>query len=314
MGIRLSILLGFLLGASFATPLYASSCSKALAQLSSEVSGHPLTKLRQTISQQVAEAPQGLLRRGKKITQQLSECFRSPKLSVKQQRAAQMNLAMNLLVPTTAIVGSHYYSVRHAEENGLKAPDFPFDLMGTVIVLYAWQSLIQCQNEMMPAKNPSAGFLKRSWDKYLPYLKMDIAGAGIYVGAIMLEDIIRGHDVSASDLAGEGAFGLGWDLGMSTAHVLILDRVLMRYLPGGRVWLSDMIKKGVFRKGTAQRGTKKFLFLKSEKWAEVPGLALEFLIRQGYISARSFGFVQLRNHLFAGEEEESELSEDADDL
>jgi hypothetical protein len=303
------ILIAALTGASLVVPTSAQasnqeSCRREMSALASESSKNPLLKLRQKVAE---DFPTKLKERAREISAKISECFGSKKLTRAQQLQSQINLGLNFLVPTTSILWSHSVSAKEAESAGKKPPDFPFDLMGTVVVLYAWQSLIQCQNEMLPEESPDASYFKRSFDKYKRYLKMDLGGTFLYVGAIAAEDLLRGHEVGTEEqlkeLAGEGAFGFAWDTGMSVAHVMILDRVLMRYLPGGRGWITSMVKKGFFRGRFAQVGGKKVLLLKADQWAEAPGLFLDFLIRQGYISSRSFGFVQLRNSLFQDKDE-----------
>ncbi|MEO5667442.1 MAG: hypothetical protein ABIR96_05240 [Bdellovibrionota bacterium] len=285
--------------APFAAYAQDNACHDEMSALAAESSQNPLLKLRQQV---LDDSPFGLKTKAREITEKLSECFRSKKLTRAQQIQSQLNLGLNLVVPATSIIWSHSVSAKEAEASGKKPPDFPFDLLGTVIVLYAWQSLIQCQNEMMPDAKPDASFMERSFDKYKRYFKMDAGGAVLYMGAILSEDLLRGHEVVSEEqmqeLAGEGAFGFAWDTGMSIAHVLIIDKILMRYLPGGRGWVSALIKKKLFTGRFAQIQGKKVLLLKTEHWAEAPGLVIDFLIRQGYISSRSFGFVQLRDALF----------------
>jgi hypothetical protein len=275
------------------------ACRKDALALAAEASQNPLLKLQARVSD---DLPAKIKTRAREITERLSECFHSKKLTRAQRRQAQMNLALNLIVPTSSIIWSHNVSVQEAQAAGKKAPDFPFDLLGSVVVLYAWQSVIQCENEMLPNEAPNASFAQRSFDKYKKYFGMDLGGTAVYMAAILTEDLIRGHEVGTGDqlkeLGSEGAVGFAWDTGMSVAHVLILDKVLMRYMPGGRAWITSMVKKGLFRGRFAEVGGKKMLLLTGDQWAEGPGLVLDFLVRQGYVSSRSFGFVQLRNTLF----------------
>jgi hypothetical protein len=305
----LRVLSGLLVTSLLAVPTQTlasgqDSCRREMTALASESSKNPLLKLRQKVAD---DFPSKLKERAREITAKISDCFGSKKLTRAQQLQSQINLGLNFLVPTTSILWSHSVSAKDAELAGKKPPDFPFDLMGTVIVLYAWQSLIQCQNEMLAEASPDASYFKRSLDKYKRYLKMDVGGTFLYVGAIATEDLLRGHEVGSEEqlreLAGEGAFGFAWDTGMSVAHVMILDRVLMRYLPGGRGWITSMVKKGLFRGRFAKVGDKKLLLLTANNWAEAPGLFLDFLVRQGYVASRSFGFVQLRNSLFEDKDE-----------
>jgi len=311
--------LGALLIGMQITSLHASTpnaCHKSMIQLHEvkELS-EPLDALRARLELDEKKVPNSWKTKPKEWGRKLSECFRSPKLSAKQRRTAQVNLAMGTLVPLTAILASHTYSVNKAREEKTEAPDFPFDLLATSISMNAWTALIQCKNELMNGNNPDKSWVRQKFENYMRYFWMNVAGAGVYTGFIAAEDAIRGENIFASDnlseYGKEAMFGFAWDSSTDFVHVLILDKVLMKYLPGGRAMITDLVRKGVFRGKWLNAGSKRFLRLQAQDWAKAPGLLVEFLVRQGYVSARAFSYVQIRNSLFApgGTEDVDELGE-----
>jgi hypothetical protein len=279
----------------------AQACSKPLAKLLTTEVTPTSTELKRQLQLELALGQQiepALLKKGREWTRRLSGCINSPNLTPKQRRTAQFNLGMNLLVPTLAIAVSHHFAAQEASEVGTSQPDFPFDLMASVIVLYTWQSFIQCKNVLSGAgEQAEESFAKR----YYRYFKMDLAGAGIYTGAVALEDWIRGRDFSEGDqwetLSKEAALSMTWDTVFSLLHVKWLDKLLLQRMGHMRDWVTELVSGGVLRAQTKLVGGKQVLSLSVQNWSAAPAILLDALVRYGYISARAYGYLTARNAL-----------------
>ncbi len=255
------------------------------------------------------DIPESFKSRPSEWGRKLTACFNSPKMTPEKRRAAKRNLAMGTIVPISALFASHFYSIKEAQENKTVAPDFPFDLLATSLTMNAWTALVQCQNELMPSSGPPKTWMRQKFENYRRYFWMNLAGVGVYTGFIAIEDAARGEDIFTSQKMAaygkEGMFGFGWDSATDMAHVLILDKFFVRYLPRGGTFVRDLLRKKIFRGSWVNAGSKRFLKLQLKDWANSPGLLMEFLVRQGYVSTRAFSYLQFRNALFPPQSNES---------
>ena len=210
---------------------------------------------------------------------------------------ARSSVALNLALSMGALTSGYLM-----ESSGDPKAQIPFDVAATVIGSILIRSEVGCRNQSKNASTLESA-LALSWPKkfiknYLDYLPWVPTMAGMYVGFVAAEDLIRGEDILTGDKLKEylnkAVLSMVWDLGFNLVHVTFLDKVYFQTLPRGRELLNNFLRRKVYAGTLRGLADKKLLIVPV---GEVPGYIFELGARWSIQTARQYAWLVAEKQL-----------------
>ena len=203
-------------------------------------------------------------------------------------------LMLNMIVGVGGVGLS--YGQMHAKDANA---EFPFAIMATTVVSVLIRSEVGCRNMAKTAPVTDQAAPPVSWGRtalsnYVSYGIWIVPSAGIYVGFLMAEDLIRGKEVFSKDkmeeYLREGAVSCVWDLGSNVLQVAYFDKLFLKQIPAGREALAKLLENRVFKGSLKSIGGKKVLIVYVH---DMPGFLLDLGIRVTNSGVRNYGYIKL---------------------
>lgn len=199
--------------------------------------------------------------------------------------------------------------------------EFPFDYAGYILVANFLYSNLGCKNafERGGSDGPASardyfrpGNIGRN---FIAYLKMEPINITLFLGGSIVEDAVRGRDVTdpayLDKYLKEGMFLLVYDIAfLNMRAILVTDPVYLFGMPKATGWLNAKWASGILGKVVSEGGRKGILWAAA---AGAPAMFLETGTRVGQRTVESSLLIELRERYAPSPSDDDDSTSDAND-